>query len=368
MEIKNIIPEELRFAVTRKCNGTCRHCYNHSGKNIDRLSSDDFIQILKEVRALNPNMDRITLTGGEPLNEKEKVLSIARVAKSLGIRIRLVTRGWELNPEVCSELKEAGVTTVQIGLDSSGEFVYTDDFLMRWDTFHSWLRDDKEGFNKTVDTIKIALKSGMDVSVRYSLCRSNLNDVVKTYQFVTWLGVSKFKFRILFPDGRAKSRLLREVVSGEDMANAQFDLINASKGSKTIVEITQPCLFALPGRNKLPFGGQQFNAFKETCPCGTAAAYIDANGDIKYCLFDEKILGNVFDNSFLAIWNSGLANQARRQRCFLDESGSNCSSFKILYSQSNDFHSFMKEYSKEVNKKNEDNMPISFGFNNKCEF
>src|SRR5512133_567200 len=104
MEAEPVIPDELRFAVTRKCNGACRHCYNQSGKDIDRLSSDDFIQLIKEIHALNPSMDRITLTGGEPLYEKDKVLNISRFAKSLGIRVRLVTRGWELNADICSKL------------------------------------------------------------------------------------------------------------------------------------------------------------------------------------------------------------------------------------------------------------------------
>ena len=204
MDLKAIIPDELRFAVTRKCDGACRHCYNQSGKDVDRLTTDDYIGLIGEVLILNPALDRITLTGGEPLNEKEKVLSISRFAKSKGIRVRLVTRGWELSRKVCEELRNAGVTRIQIGLDSSGKFVYEDDFKKRWDTFHSWLRDDEMGFQKTVDSIKMALESGMDVSIRYSLCRSNLEDVIKTYQFVSALGVSKFKFRILFPEiGRA---------------------------------------------------------------------------------------------------------------------------------------------------------------------
>lgn len=319
---------------------------------MDRLSSDDFIQIIKEVYVLNPKMDRITLTGGEPLIEKDKVLNISRFARSLGVRVRLVTRGWELNREVCNELKEAGVTRVQIGLDSSGELDYEDDFQMNWDTFHSWLRADEMGFRKTVEAIQIAIRAGMDVSVRYSLCRSNLNDVVKTYQFVSSLGVSKFKFRVLFPDGRAKKRLVHELISGEEMAIAQYNLIQASKCHKTVVEITQPCFYALPDKVRLSNDGHQYNAFKEACPCGKVAAYIDSNGDVKYCLFDEKVLGNVCDNPFLTVWNSNLANEARKQRCPLDLSGSDCSSFKILYSEFSDYPTFMKAYIKEVKEKN----------------
>jgi MoaA/NifB/PqqE/SkfB family radical SAM enzyme len=352
MDAARVIPDELRFAITRKCDGACRHCYNQSGKDIDRLSAHDFIHLIEEVHTLNPYMDRITLTGGEPLVEIEKVLEISRFARSLGIRVRLVTRGWELNREVCNELKGSGVTRIQIGLDSSGASGYEDDFNKPWDTFHSWLRCDEMGFRRTVGAIKIAIMTGMDVSVRYSLCRSNLNDVIKTYQFVSSLGVSKFKFRVLFPDGRAKKRLLHELISGEQMADAQYDLIQASKGNKTVVEITQPCLFSLPGGANLSFDGHNTNAFKESCPCGTVAAYIDSNGDVKYCLFDEKILGNVCNNSFLTVWNSDATSEVRKLRCPLDRSGSDCSSFKILYTQFNDYLTFMRAYIRGVKEKN----------------
>ena len=121
MEAEQIVPEELRFAVTRRCDGACRHCYNHSGQDNDRLTAVDFNRLIEETHQLNPDFDRITLTGGEPLLEKEKVLTITRFAKSLGVRVRLVTRGWELDSGLCHELIEAGVTRVQIGLDSSGE-------------------------------------------------------------------------------------------------------------------------------------------------------------------------------------------------------------------------------------------------------
>jgi MoaA/NifB/PqqE/SkfB family radical SAM enzyme len=351
MEEGTIIPDELRFAVTRKCDGICRHCYNQSGQNIDCMTADDFIRIIKEVRALNPNLDRITLTGGEPLNEKEKVLNISRFANSLGMRVRLVTRGWELNREICYELKESGVTRIQIGLDSSGELNYEDDSSKKWDTFHSWLRADKQGFVKTVAGIKIAVRTGMDVSVRYSLCHSNLDDVVRTYQYVSSLGVSKFKFRVLFPDGRAKNRLLHELISGVNMANAQYDLIRASAGNTTIVEITQPCIFHLPGRINFSASGYPYSAFKESCPCGTTAAYIDANGDVKYCLFDENILGNVCADPFLTVWNSGRADEARKFRCPLDRSGTACSSFKILYSRFSDYTAFIETYVQAAREK-----------------
>jgi MoaA/NifB/PqqE/SkfB family radical SAM enzyme len=351
MDQEYVVPEELRFAVTRKCDAACRHCYNLSGKDIDRLSADDFIGIMKDVLALNPRFDRMTLTGGEPMLEPGKVLSVTRFAKRSGIRVRLVTRGWELDQATCKALIEAGVTRIQVGLDSSGEFGYNDDEGVKWDTFHSYLRGDETGFQKTVEGIRVAVNAGMDVSVRYSLCKANLEDVVTTYRFISSIGAGKFKFRLLFPDGRAKGKLVQRLISGEEMATAQHQLILASAGNDTTVEITQPCSFLIPGRRKLPFGTDRFNAFREACPCGKAAAYVDADGGVKYCLFDEKTIGNVTNDSFLEVWNSASANEARQVRCPTDASGSACSGFKLLYEQSGDYEGFMKDYHTGVLKR-----------------
>lgn len=342
------VPDELRFAITRKCDGNCRHCYNQSGKNTDRLSAEDFIRLIHEVRMQNPALDRITLTGGEPLSEVEKVCSISKYARLSGIRVRLVTRGWELDKALCKRLKNSGVTRLQIGLDSSGLKIFTDDHGNTWDTIHSWLRVDTEGFRKSTRAIKLASEAGLDVSVRYSLCHSNIQDVVNTYNFVSGLGVSKFKFRVLFPDGRAKNRLVREIITGKEMAYAQFELISASAGNPTIIEITQPCFYPLPGREALQTGNFPHNSFKEICPCGTKAAYIDSNGDVKYCLFDEEILGNIFESPFLTIWNSASVGKVRKFRCPFDLTGHDCSSFRLLYNQFGDYEEFIREYSKSL--------------------
>jgi len=322
-----------------------------SGKDNDRLKTKDIIGILKNVHKMNPLLDRITLTGGEPLNEKSRILKIAHFAKTLNIRVRLVTRGWGLNEELCGELKESGVTRIQIGLDSSGNVEYIDEKQSKWDTFHSWLRHDKKGFQKTVEAIRIALSVGLNVSIRYSACKSNLHDICNTYRLVSSLGVSKFKFRLLFPDGRAKKSLIRELTSGKELAEAQQHLILASANNKTEIEITQPCYYKLANRMAKDNNGYEYNAYKQACSCGTVAAYIDSNGDVKYCLFDESNLGNVFNNDFMNVWNSALAERARDLRCQLDRSGNSCSSFKLLYEQFRNYSDFMREYVSEVQKR-----------------
>ena len=244
-----IVPDKLRFAVTRKCRGLCRHCYNESGVDSDRLSTADYLRIIREVRALNPRLDRLTLTGGEPLDEKERVLAIAESASALGMRVRLVTRGWELTAAVCRELKRAGVTRLQIGIDSPAT-PHRDREGKEWDSFHSWLRAEPDGLKRAWEGILVAVEAGLSVSLRYSLARSNLALLTATYELACAAGVAKFKLRTLFPDGRARQSLVAELVSGVEYARAQHALIEATRGRPTVAEITQP----VPMHNTLLVG------------------------------------------------------------------------------------------------------------------
>ena len=196
----------------------------------------------------------------------------------------------------------------------------------------------------------MAVEAGLSVSVRYSLARSNLALLIDTYDFACSLGAAKFKLRTLFPDGRARDRLVPELVSGVEYAQAQHALIAATRGKPTVAEITQPCRFSLTGRAGLEQGRPVFNAYKENCHCGEVAAYVDSNGDVKYCLFDAAALGNVLSAPFINIWNSVVADQARRERCPLDKSGHDCSACKVLYEQSGDYAAFMAEYVAEAGR------------------
>lgn len=338
-----IVPCELRLAVTRQCDGRCIHCYNNSGKNTDLLTTRDYIRTIYEIKEVNPYFDRITLTGGEPFFKKDRVFEISEAACSMDIRVRLVTRGWELTPDVCKELKLSGVTRVQIGLDSSGGRPFGAQH-QGYDTFHSFLRAEQDGFSRAVQGIRNAVAAGISVSVRYSLAKSNINDLLETYRFCSGLGVFKFKLRALFPSGKAKRRLIEELVDGNELATAQFEVIQESLKHKALVEVTQPNYYDLPSRNQL---GQSFHkAYKEQCPCGTKAAYVDSNGDVKYCLFDEEVLGNIRRDSLIRIWNSEKVAKARLQRC--PSVRNLCSSFKVLYSEFKDYSSFMEEYASKT--------------------
>jgi organic radical activating enzyme len=106
--------ESLYWVFTQLCNDKCDHCYNLSGPQGARISEAECLQIIENL----PNsIDRLILSGGEPLAEKKLLYTIldALQARYAGrTQIMLQTNGDLLTPEILDTLIEKGVTRFDI--------------------------------------------------------------------------------------------------------------------------------------------------------------------------------------------------------------------------------------------------------------
>ena len=114
------VHDYLRISVTDRCNLRCVYCMPPEGVEFapdERLLSDDEIVRVVEVAA-RLGVRKLRITGGEPLVRKGLDRLIARLAAIPGIEdIALSTNGLLL-AERAEKLKAAGVTRVNISLDS----------------------------------------------------------------------------------------------------------------------------------------------------------------------------------------------------------------------------------------------------------
>ena len=110
----------LRISLTDKCNLRCRYCMPEEGvcrrQHHEMMTEDEIITAVEVAASLG--IRKIRLTGGEPL-VKKNILSICRrVAAVEGIReVCLTTNGIQL-PEFAKELREAGVSRLNLSLDT----------------------------------------------------------------------------------------------------------------------------------------------------------------------------------------------------------------------------------------------------------
>lgn len=107
--------ESLYWVFTQVCNDQCEHCYNLSGPQGEKISEDDCIAIINN---LPDQIDRIILSGGEPLAEKHKLFLILDHLKDkyggTPTQIMLQTNGDLLNENSLDLLIEKGVTRFDI--------------------------------------------------------------------------------------------------------------------------------------------------------------------------------------------------------------------------------------------------------------
>ncbi|MDG1765223.1 MAG: radical SAM protein [Flavobacteriales bacterium] len=106
--------ESVYWVFTQLCNDKCDHCYNLSGPQGSRMSEEECLAIIEN---LPRKVDRIILSGGEPIAEKKKLyLILDHLKEKYGseTQIMLQTNGDLLTEEILDILIEKGVTRFDI--------------------------------------------------------------------------------------------------------------------------------------------------------------------------------------------------------------------------------------------------------------
>ena len=110
----------LRISVTDKCNLRCRYCMPEEGvckkDHTDMLTEDELITAVEAAAELG--ITKVRITGGEPLVKKNIVSICRRVASVPGIKEVCLTTNGLLLPQLGKALREAGVTRINLSLDT----------------------------------------------------------------------------------------------------------------------------------------------------------------------------------------------------------------------------------------------------------
>lgn len=110
----------MRVSVTELCQLRCRYCMPSDGvkkrAHGEMMTEDETVRAVEAAARLG--VKKIRITGGEPL-VKKNILSLCRRVKAVsGIEeLCLTTNGVALEP-ICSQLIDAGVSKINISLDT----------------------------------------------------------------------------------------------------------------------------------------------------------------------------------------------------------------------------------------------------------
>lgn len=146
---------DLRISVMDQCNFRCTYCMPAEVfgpdyaflKKGELLSEEEILRMVEAATALGVN--KIRITGGEPLLRKEVVSIVARIAALQSVEdIALTTNGWLL-PTFAGPLKQAGLNRINLSLDSLDEKTFRD----------------MNGRNKSVDGVLAGLQAALDAGL-----------------------------------------------------------------------------------------------------------------------------------------------------------------------------------------------------------
>ena len=113
----------LRISITDRCNYRCRYCMPEEG--VEKRAHGDFCS-LEELRdmaaaAVRCGVKKIRVTGGEPLVRRGAVDFCRMLAEIPGVEELCLTTNGSLLAEQAAALREAGVTRLNVSLDTLKE-------------------------------------------------------------------------------------------------------------------------------------------------------------------------------------------------------------------------------------------------------
>jgi len=116
----------LRLSVTDRCNMRCSYCMPAAGVqklcHEDVLSYEELLQVVEA--AVGIGIEKVRITGGEPLVRAGIVEFLARLAEIKGLRHLALSTNGLLLKEMAVDLRTAGVQRLNVSLDSLNPAVF----------------------------------------------------------------------------------------------------------------------------------------------------------------------------------------------------------------------------------------------------
>jgi len=135
----------VRIAITEKCNLRCTYCMPEEGvdfKNGEQILTTEEILRVVDVLA-RMGVKKVRFTGGEPLVRKDIIDLVKGSANTPGIKAVHMTTNGIIFPKYAQQLRDAGLTGVNISLDTVDE-----------NKFFKITR--RAGLDKVLESIKLA--------------------------------------------------------------------------------------------------------------------------------------------------------------------------------------------------------------------
>ena len=279
---EKFVPLVVSWNVTRKCNLKCPHCYINAAKEelSDELNTEEAKQLIDQICEVSRPL--LILSGGEPLLRKD-VFELIRYGTEKGLKMGLGSNGSLIDGVTAKKLKEAGVKTVSISLDSCSP------------ERHDEFRGVAGSWEKAVNAIKALKENSVLVQVNTTVTQQNYAEIDEIISLAEQLGVENFHLFFLVPTGRGTKIADISPAMYENMIKETF-----AKTSKHRLNVRPSC--APQFMRIAKDNGLDMRQWIRGCIAGLYYCRVYPNGDVTPCPYLPIKLGNIREKSFSEIW------------------------------------------------------------------
>ena len=167
--------DHLRISLTDKCDLRCSYCMPEEG--IRHLDHRDILTLEETARVAGimsrMGIRRVRLTGGEPLVRRGAADLVAILRRDYGFDEIAMTSNGQLLSENAVKLRDAGLTDINISLDT-----------LREDCFEKITRCEGGRLKRTLNGIDEALRAGLKVKLNSVLMKDiNEEDLIPLVEY-----------------------------------------------------------------------------------------------------------------------------------------------------------------------------------------
>ena len=270
-ETEPFVPLVMSWNVTRECNMKCSHCYINATerKLTNELTTKEAKNLMDQICEVSKPL--LILSGGEPLLRSD-IFELIKYGTSKGLKMGLGSNGSLIDDSVAKKLKNSGIATVSISIDSHIA------------TQHDEFRGVVGAWEKAVNACKALRKNNVLIQVNTTLTHQNYNQIDDIMSLAEEIGVENFHLFFLVPTGRGTKITDISPQKYEDMITNTF-----AKVAKHRLNVRPSCA---PQFMRIAKGmGLDMRQWIRGCIAGLYYCRIYPNGDVTPCPYLPVKLG-----------------------------------------------------------------------------
>jgi len=313
-------PYLVSYAITRKCNLNCKHCYSDAADSParDELSTVEAKGLLDDLSKWGIKL--LIFDGGEPLC-REDFFEIAKYASEKGMRTVVGSNGLLIDTKTADRMKNAGVQAIQISIDGAKPAT------------HDSFRGEDGAFDKAMQGVEACKKAGLPFQLGMVIRRQSLPEISDMLRLAVESGANAAELFDLVQVPRVRRECLDEILSKSERKNVMELLAESQRDCPIVIRLPgcpmyplilkqrniQPKHFPAHLLRRIPY-------YDRGCAAGMPSGYVTIlpNGDVIPCMLLQVKLGNIREESIIRIWEDSPVLAKLRSRELLEGECGKC--------------------------------------------